>query len=542
MRLMAPGSGKIRSPRLSGMPLLYHQSWALFMYLTLQYPIADVRVFLRGDGACLASPNWPTPETDRQFVRYFGPVRRRLLGGSGVKWMGDELYYCDARRALRLPSLGSNTYPEWGNRQRILRRLFLHKPALVRVETAFAITPHPERPLVGEEVIQRFAELLTLPSRVPDVEKTERAGPSSELALVLQGRRLAHLFLRATVPMREPSSTPVEEWAVRDGEPMFLVEYGRDELNSLPGYIKRLPENQTHGFLISYTTMRFHGRTVVMWFLEASPAGKSKVVRRQLRLCLLRLHLEYQVLGLILNTVYDRLEFESCPNGQDRLEAYLDAATRRLFKTTRFGINQQALYAATAAYRELISEDRRALLMDKLKHICEQVRRRVDRITQDVTPASAIEAVTIKREHGRVTYQVEHIDNVYIGETIVDRPTTITQSGTGNILNVADFMSNVTNQVNNNIQQSSASDDAKALVKQLADEINAISTKIDLKLTERMGSDLQTLSNEMKQSEPRKAWYELSLKGLKEAAETIGEIASPILTTVGKLMPLLLGS
>jgi hypothetical protein len=336
------------------------------MYLTLQFPIADVRLFLRGDSVCLPSPNWPTPEADRQFVRFFGPVHQRLLGGSGVKWMGDELYYCDARKALRLPNLGSYSFPEWGNRRRILRRLFLHRPALARIELGFAITPNIGRPLAGEEMIHRLAELLTLPTRVPDSEKAKQPGPDPELALVLQGRRLARLLSRATIPLKNSPSPPVEEWAVRDGEPMLLIEYGRDELDSLPRYVKRLPEHQTHRFLISYTTMRFQGRSVVIWFLEASPAGESKVVRRQLRLCLLRLHLEYQVLGLILNTVCDRSEFESCPDGRMRLNSYLDATTRRLFKTTRFGVNQQPLYVATAAYRELIPEDRRALLRDRL--------------------------------------------------------------------------------------------------------------------------------------------------------------------------------
>jgi hypothetical protein len=55
-----------------------------------------------------------------------------------------------------------------------------------------------------------------------------------------------------------------------------------------------------------------------------------------------------------------------------------------------------------------------------------------------------------------------------------------------------------------------------------------------------MGSDVETLSKEMSQPKPRRAWYELSLKGLREAAEAVGEIGKPIVETVKLLWPLLL--
>jgi hypothetical protein len=44
----------------------------------------------------------------------------------------------------------------------------------------------------------------------------------------------------------------------------------------------------------------------------------------------------------------------------------------------------------------------------------------------------------------------------------------------------------------------------------------------------------------MAQAEPRQAWYELSIKGLKDAAETVGEIALPIISTLQKIAPLLI--
>src|SRR5262249_43979025 len=130
------------------------------MFVTIQFPFADVRQFFCGVDSSLHSPSWPDPERDRQFVRYFGPVRKRLLGGAGTEWMGDELYFCYARHALRLPNIprhvhlswyrGRRTFPPWGEErafppwgvmQRVLRRLFVHQPAMARVEVAFDIDP-----------------------------------------------------------------------------------------------------------------------------------------------------------------------------------------------------------------------------------------------------------------------------------------------------------------------------------------------------------------------------------------------------------------
>ena len=49
----------------------------------------------------------------------------------------------------------------------------------------------------------------------------------------------------------------------------------------------------------------------------------------------------------------------------------------------------------------------------------------------------------------------------------------------------------------------------------------------------------EQLATELAKPEPRRAWYEVSLAGLKEAAEAVGELGKPIVETTGKLLPLL---
>jgi tetratricopeptide (TPR) repeat protein len=111
-------------------------------------------------------------------------------------------------------------------------------------------------------------------------------------------------------------------------------------------------------------------------------------------------------------------------------------------------------------------------------------------------------------------------------------------SGTGNVVVVGKRMGNVTNTVN----QSNASGEVKQLIESLTAEIKALAEKNpdDSPLIEQMAADVETLSKEIASEAPRRKWYELSLEGLKEAAEAVGEVAAPILKIVKQLTPLLL--
>ena len=80
------------------------------------------------------------------------------------------------------------------------------------------------------------------------------------------------------------------------------------------------------------------------------------------------------------------------------------------------------------------------------------------------------------------------------------------------------------------------------MVKQLTEHITAAATSAESKDKEQvkqMSNNLQMLSNEMTMEKPRRACYEMSLNGIKEAASAIGEIAKPVVDTVLLLMKFL---
>ncbi len=110
--------------------------------------------------------------------------------------------------------------------------------------------------------------------------------------------------------------------------------------------------------------------------------------------------------------------------------------------------------------------------------------------------------------------------------------------GTGNIVNVAEYMSNVTNTVNNNLAGAGTNAEVKQLMQGSLNRLAWLRRWLTRPQTQKMGKNLESLSKEVASSQPDRRWYDLSLAGIKEAAEALGEIATPILTIVGKLTPI----
>ena len=172
--------------------------------------------------------------------------------------------------------------------------------------------------------------------------------------------------------------------------------------------------------------------------------------------------------------------------------------------------------------------------------------------------ASTIPLYVIRRfviQSGRMRTKLEDVQNHLINaakvvgisrslvnfEEISVKITKTDVSGQNNIVNVnvAEYMRNVSNTVGDNLKNSASPDEVKELVRQLTEQINAIADRVEPALAQKMGKNLKKISEEMAEPTPDRKWYQLSLEGLKEAAEAVGAIAGPIIATVGKLKPLL---
>jgi hypothetical protein len=95
----------------------------------------------------------------------------------------------------------------------------------------------------------------------------------------------------------------------------------------------------------------------------------------------------------------------------------------------------------------------------------------------------------------------------------------------------------------NILEKADVNKELKTQLDQLLRTVNQVSKQVTPEQTEiaqRMAQDAEILVKEAASSTPRRPWYELSLEGLQEAAKSIGEIAIPVLKTVGEISSLLL--
>jgi hypothetical protein len=72
-------------------------------------------------------------------------------------------------------------------------------------------------------------------------------------------------------------------------------------------------------------------------------------------------------------------------------------------------------------------------------------------------------------------------------------------------------------------------------------EVGKLAAQLPPEEAEKVSRDLQTLTTEATSKSPRKAWYELSGKGLVDAAKTVAAMAGPITTAVKAVLSLLAG-
>ena len=190
------------------------------MLLSLLFPFADSRRFL-ADAAVLASPNWPLPQVDTEFVRFFGPIRRREGGGLDT-WVGEN-EVCRADRALQFVT--SPSYQDSQNAHIRLtlrcayRRLFFEGDALGKFEIGLAIKSRAVFQLDAAPFERFLQHTLNAPVRVRDT-------PSPTYKLREAGKPIAQLYSAATAAKAvSPHVTMPQPWWVRAGTPLLFLTH-----------------------------------------------------------------------------------------------------------------------------------------------------------------------------------------------------------------------------------------------------------------------------------------------------------------------------
>lgn len=482
--------------------------------MTFQFPIADARPFSSQPELRLSLPDWPELGTtfNPQFVHHFGKACERVREPDEA-WP-DENKYVLARRGLRFDRLETHHagLPKRRFRpQCAFRRLFSDGGSVVRAEIGIA-HPHsvdPLNDLALGEVLGIVRNIAVIPTLVQNLNGETKLRP-----LLAQGKYLARLYAQASMnrAIIEPS---MGSRLVESADPLILVELQPCEANlavetAVDDGLVVVDYACVNGAMALSCRLNTPVGIVSTWMLQQGAATIGQL--RSLRLCLIRLHAERAVLDLILKQI-DRgwLLNPSSEAALNLLDRYFNERLKIINRDTWGGMKQSVIVSAFDMTQAMVRPASQSLLIARYQGGRRQVQEKI-RIYQEQRLAASQVSV-INAENGVVNMT----------------------NNTGNIYNNAESMSNVTNTVNNNIAECAANAEVKALIQQLNEEIARIAAKIDSVQLKKMEKGLEALSNV-----PERPWYKVSLDGITEAAQAVGEIATPIISIVGKLSALLL--
>jgi hypothetical protein len=505
------------------------QTGALVL-LTLQVPIADLRPFSSGSAERQPLPAWPQPVPYEQFVPRFGAVQRRTRGASGVEEWADEVYFSSAANALKFPDLNQR----WMRSPKVhakpfgaFRRFLSDGCAVARVEIGVQ-TGTRQRDVDGTEALGLVREFLSLPTNIARPLDVPRPR-----ALIHQRHNLRRLYLMSSTPKEARERSGDIERLVSTLSPLVIVKYdfdpatGRRELNPLPSRAKTIDPPPFPTVLLSHTRLAFAGGDVGVWFLGAY--DRDRISTRQVRLCILRLHAEQAVLQHVLSKLRSgELPFKPRSKEGDRLEKYLNDATRVLGKSERHGVAQEALRAVMNAFDVGIGKDERQVLMAVLDDARLQIKKKVDQFL--IEQRNRREQSYYVATDGKITNaEIVIMDNRSVTNTTIDFGQGNTFHGSVTAAGHIERSFNAAKDVTNNELQKS--------MEELVKKVGALASKLPPDDQEVVTRKLEQFTQEAKAKKPDRNVLKVTGEGLIEAAKTVAAMAEP----VGKAVLAILG-
>ena len=299
------------------------------MFVSIHFPIVDTRGFYANSGR-LRKPVWPIPSPDLEFVRNFGPVRVRPLGGL-TGWIGKG-EVCDASNALRLqnsPRLLTST--ENSSLSVPFRRFYFDGLASGKFEIGFATTRRNQSLTIPANELEKVVrDILGLRVLVANP-----GGESVSSSLIDAGQFLANAYRVATTKVDSQAEAPTT--SVRCGTPLLFLESSPREVITTPYFSREIILDGFHGLLLRHCLVPHALRTIRMWVLaaelDANPASSipRRGAARRLRIYLQRLHCEHECLRITLRRIMTKtLHVERGSPESDALQQYLNESTKKI--------------------------------------------------------------------------------------------------------------------------------------------------------------------------------------------------------------------
>jgi len=516
-------SGRQFKRKPSGRPLAVRPIGVLSVFSIFQIPITDSRSFLTDASSRLTKPTWPIPTAQKDFVRQFGMVHQRRLGG--LQGLAGEEVFCRASNAIRPKSDAGIISGVDGTRsdrqQCIFRRFFFEGRSVGKLEIGLRrLSGQPGSGLAWDLFIRTIAQSQWVVG--PHLPDFAVASP-----LIAAGDSIANLYLRSTTS-KTTRGGESQNWCVSAGEPLLVIEFRTNDFPAPPGQAVRVPL-ATHPVDLNYQRVVINGRLLHVWYLGFCDTPMLHV--RLLRLHLLRFHAEMQSLKAVLrNVVDDRFtvvrETASCED----LQFFLRDALRLIAKHERYGVDQKSLRSIINASFDFVSAGQRESLLVKLKQIRRNILRSVEAQTvvgpdsfQQITvlgSAQFLFANEIKTQGDTMTtFNIKFGDyTTFHGDLIVAQ-------------SIQDSF--------NTLRESTTNNELKSKLEELTKEIAEQCRSLPESAARQLAEDVSSLVKESLKQSPRREWYELSAKGIIQAASALGVASEKIVGLVKGVLSLL---
>ncbi|MBL8204338.1 MAG: hypothetical protein JNM09_08915 [Blastocatellia bacterium] len=322
------------------------------MLFSIQFPLADSRGFLGGNNQVLGRPTWPAAAPDEDFVRSFGSIRRRKLGGV-QGWIG-EGEICEANRALRFTKIDAFRDTELSLPLKLVfRRFYFDGLAVGKFEAGLTTISLKKGGLSRKQVAGFIKHVLDLSVITPPLSEKavvgELAGKPTETVLGQAGRPLARFYSASSIAHQPP--VRFKDWWVQAGSPLLFLIHESKEKILIPFSTKPIPRKTFFSGDLSYCEVPYGGKNLRMWIMGLSPYFDYREAR-VLKICLLRLHAEHEALRLILRNISTgKIEIKPRTSESSVLQHYLNESTRRISR-----LSSQADHISESDVAELARE------------------------------------------------------------------------------------------------------------------------------------------------------------------------------------------
>ncbi len=296
------------------------------MLVVVQLPLVDLRLLASFPTGRLASPHWPDPVSDDEFVRDAGPIRDRRRGGIS-DWSGERAF-CDAKNFVRFVDAEPPSLRDGTRITPVFRRLY-SSGVSARLDFGFEFDDRRRAPLTVAALRDIARDCLSV---------KVRAGAGR--ALGDSGKPLARRFLEVSTA-RSFGSGPGD--LVAGGLPAVLVEPSA-RLHGDPES-RRFDSTSINGYQVE-----FGSKIIPVWSVVTDVAA-DRARARQVRGNLWRLHAERESLRGVIRA------WNSAPEvfSEEKLKSYLAAQLKILVPKQRGGFDQSSALAFAENCEELAS-------------------------------------------------------------------------------------------------------------------------------------------------------------------------------------------